>query len=187
VTGLVAFTVLVALVGLERVAELVVSTRNARWSRERGGVEHGLGHFPFMVVLHTALLVGALAEAWIRQPQVPSVLAWSMLALVVASQALRWWCIATLGPRWNTRVIIVPGMAPVTSGPYRFLRHPNYVAVVVEGIALPLVHAAWITALVFTVLNAALLVVRIRVEDAALATLPRADATTEPRTEAAGA
>ena len=110
-----------------------------------------------------------------------------MLALVVASQALRWWCIATLGPRWNTRVIVVPGMAPVTSGPYRFLRHPNYVAVVVEGIALPLVHAAWITALVFTVLNAALLVVRIRVEDAALATLPRADATTEPRTEAAGA
>ena len=110
-----------------------------------------------------------------------------MLALVVASQALRWWCIATLGRRWNTRVIVVPGLAPVTSGPYRFLRHPNYVAVVVEGIALPLVHAAWITALVFTVLNAALLAVRIRVEDAALATLPRADATTEPRTEAAGA
>lgn len=176
-TGLVAFTVLVALVGLERVAELVVSTRNARWSMERGGVEHGLGHFPFMVVLHTALLVGALAEAWVRQPQVPSVLAWSMLALVVASQALRWWCIATLGQRWNTRVIVVPGMPPVRSGPYRFLHHPNYVAVVVEGVALPLVHAAWITAVVFTVLNAALLAVRIRVEDAALATLPDAEAT----------
>ena len=170
-TGLVAFTVLVVLVGLERVAELVVSTRNARWSRERGGVEHGLGHFPFMVVLHTALLVGALAEAWIRQPQVPSLLAWSMLALVVASQALRWWCIVTLGRRWNTRVIIVPGMAPVTSGPYRFLRHPNYVAVVVEGIALPLVHAAWVTAVVFTVANAALLQVRLRVENDALATV----------------
>ncbi|TGN66042.1 hypothetical protein EXE59_20365 [Nocardioides eburneiflavus] len=176
-TGLVAFTVLVALVGLERVAELVVSTRNARWSMERGGVEHGLGHFPFMVVLHTALLVGALAEAWVRQPQVPSVLAWSMLALVVASQALRWWCIATLGRRWNTRVIVVPGMPPVRSGPYRILRHPNYVAVVVEGVALPLVHAAWITALVFTVLNAGLLAVRIRVEDAALATLPTEEAT----------
>ena len=176
-TGLVAFTVLVALVGLERVAELVVSTRNARWSMERGGGEHGLGHFPFMVVLHTALLGGALAEAWVRQPQVPSVLAWSMLALVVASQALRWWCIATLGRRWNTRVIVVPGMPPVRSGPYRFLRHPNYVAVVVEGVALPLVHAAWITAVVFTVLNAALLAVRIRVEDAALATLPDAEAT----------
>ena len=179
-TTLLAFTVLVLLVGLERVAELVVSVRNAAWSRERGGVETGLGHFPFMVVLHTGLLVGALVEAWVRRPDVPSVLAWSMLALVIASQALRWWCIGTLGRRWNTRVIVVPGLPPVTGGPYRLMRHPNYVAVVVEGIALPLVHAAWITALVFTVLNAGLLAVRIRVEDRALATLPRT-------TEAAGA
>jgi methyltransferase len=89
----------------------------------------------------------------------------------VASQALRWWCIATLGRRWNTRVIVVPGLAPVTSGPYRFLAHPNYVAVVVEGIALPLVHEAWLTALVFTGANAALLTVRIRAENAALRTL----------------
>ena len=164
-TTLLAFTVLVLLVGL------VVSVRNAAWSRERGGVETGLGHFPFMVVLHTALLVGALVEAWVRRPDVPSLLAWSMLGLVVASQALRWWCIATLGRRWNTRVIVVPGLAPVTSGPYRVLRHPNYVAVVVEGVALPLVHAAWVTAVVFTVLNAGLLAVRIRTEDVALATL----------------
>jgi methyltransferase len=171
-TSLTAFTVLVALVGLERIAELVVSTRNAAWSRERGGVESGLGHFPFMVVLHTGLLVGALLEAWLRRPDVPSLLAWSMLALVVASQALRWWCIATLGRHWNTRVIVVPGLPPVTSGPYRLVRHPNYVAVVVEGVALPLVHAAWWTAVVFTVLNAGLLAVRIRTEDAALATLP---------------
>ena len=104
----------------------------------------------------------------------PAGLAWSMLVLVLASQALRWWCIATLGRRWNTRVIVVPGLAPVRSGPYRLLSHPNYVAVVVEGLALPLVHAAWITALVFTVLNAALLTVRIRSENQALATLPAA-------------
>ncbi|MBS2938398.1 isoprenylcysteine carboxyl methyltransferase family protein [Nocardioides sp. J2M5] len=172
---MVAFTVLVALVGLERVAELVVSVRNAAWSRERGGVETGQGHYPFMVVLHTGLLVGALVEAWVRRPDVPSALAWSMLALVVASQALRWWCIATLGRRWNTRVIVVPGLAPVRSGPYRLVPHPNYVAVVVEGVALPLVHAAWTTAIVFTVLNAGLLAVRIRTEDAALASLPRED------------
>ena len=178
-TTLVAFTVLVALVGLERVAELVVSTRNAAWSRERGGIETGRGHFPFMVVLHTALLVGALVEAWARRPDVPSVLAWSMLALVIASQALRWWCISTLGRRWNTRVIVVPGLPPVTSGPYRLFRHPNYVAVVIEGVALPLVHAAWITAVVFTVLNAGLLMVRIRAENAALATLPAAAETAD--------
>ncbi len=173
-TTLAAFTILVALVGLERVAELVVSTRNAAWSKERGGVETGLGHYPFMVVLHTGLLGGALVEAWVRRPDVPGALAWSMLALVVASQGLRWWCIATLGRRWNTRVIVVPGLAPVTDGPYRLLRHPNYVAVVVEGVALPLVHAAWITAVVFTVANAGLLAVRIRCEDRALAGLAHA-------------
>jgi len=187
VTTLVAFTVLVALVGLERLAELVVSQRNAAWSLERGGVETGQGHYPFMVVLHSGLLVGALVEAWVRRPDVPSLLAWSMLGLVVASQALRWWCISTLGRRWNTRVIVVPGLAPVTGGPYAVFKHPNYVAVVVEGFALPLVHAGWITALVFTVLNAGLLTVRIRAEDAALATLPRATPGATPSTEPAGA
>jgi methyltransferase len=172
VTSLAAFTVLVLLVGAERLAELVVSKRNAAWSMARGGVESGFSHYPVMVVLHTGLLVGALVEAWVRRPDVPGPLAWSMLAVVLLSQALRWWCIATLGPRWNTRVIVVPGLAPVTGGPYRLLSHPNYVAVVLEGVALPLVHAAWITAVVFTVLNAVLLTVRIRVENAALATLP---------------
>jgi methyltransferase len=173
VESLAAFTVLVALVGGERIAELVVSVRNAAWSRERGGIETGLGHYPFMVVLHTGLLAGALVEAWVREPDVSAGLAWSMTSLVLASQALRWWCIATLGRRWNTRVIVVPGLPLVVGGPYRWLRHPNYVAVVAEGAALPLVHAAWITAVVFTVLNAGLLAVRIRVEDQALGTLPR--------------
>jgi methyltransferase len=173
VTGILAFTVLVALVGLERVAELVVSTRNAAWSFARGGVEYGRGHYPVMVALHSGFLVAMLVEAWLRRPDVPPVLAWSMLTLVLSSQALRWWCIGTLGRRWNTRVIVVPGLAPVTSGPYRFLRHPNYVAVVVEGVALPLVHSAWLTAILFTVANAVLLTVRIRVEDAALSLLPR--------------
>lgn len=164
------FTLLVAAVGLERLAELVVSTRNARWSLRRGGVETGQRHYLVMVVLHTGLLVGALGEVWLRRPDFVPVLGWSMLALVVASQALRWWCIATLGPRWNTRVIVVPGLPLVTGGPYRFLNHPNYVAVVVEGFALPLVHSGWVTALVFTLCNALLLTVRLRVENAALAT-----------------
>ncbi len=176
VTTLTAFLVVVGLVALERLAELVVSKRNAAWSLERGGVEHGQGHFPVMVVLHTGFLAAMVVEALVRRPEVPGALAWSMLALVVASQALRWWCISVLGRRWNTRVIVVPGLAPVTGGPYRILRHPNYVAVVVEGAALPLVHGCWWTALGFTVLNAALLTVRIRCENAALATLPPATA-----------
>lgn len=175
-TSLTAFTVLVGLVALERLAELVVSKRNAAWSLERGGREYGQGHYPVMVVLHTGFLLAMLVEAWIVQPDVPPGLAWSMLALVLAAQALRWWCITTLGHRWNTRVIVVPGLPPVTGGPYRYLSHPNYVAVVVEGVALPMVHGAWITALVFTVANAFLLRVRVRVEDAALATLLRSGA-----------
>lgn len=178
-TSLPAFTVLVLLMGVERIAELVLSLRNAAWSRQRGGVETGQGHYAFMVVLHTGLLVGVLLEAWWRRPDVPALLAWSMLALVVVSQALRWWCIVALGHRWNTRVIVVPGLAPVRSGPYRLLPHPNYVAVVLEGLALPLVHAAWITAVVFTVLNAGLLAMRIHVENAALATLPAPAATAD--------
>jgi methyltransferase len=167
------FTLLVLAVGLERVAELAVSKRNAAWSLRHGGVETGQRHYVVMVVLHTGLLVGMLVEVWLRRPEFLPVLGFAMLALVVASQALRWWCITALGRRWNTRVIVVPGMPPVVGGPYRWMRHPNYVAVVVEGVALPLVHSAWITALVFTVANAALLTVRIRVENAALASLPR--------------
>ena len=170
-TSLAAFTVLVVLVALERLAELVVSKRNAAWSLAHGGRETGRGHYPWMVLLHTGLLVGALVEAWTVRPDVPAGLAWSMLLLVLASQGLRWWCIATLGRAWNTRVIVVPGAELVRRGPYRYLPHPNYVAVVVEGFALPLVHAAWITAVVFTVLNAVLLTVRLRVETSALTAL----------------
>jgi methyltransferase len=165
------FTVLVLAVALERLAELVVSKRNAAWSFARGGVETGQRHFVVMVVLHTGLLVGALVEVWWRRPAFVPALGWTMLALVVASQCLRWWCIATLGHQWNTRVIVVPGAPRITGGPYRFLSHPNYVAVVVEGVALPLVHSAWMTAVVFSVLNALVLAVRLRVENRALASL----------------
>lgn len=162
------YVLLVLAVAAERVAELVVSTRNATWSMRHGGREHGRGHYPPMVFLHTGLLAGCLVEVEVaHRPFVPA-LGWPMLAVVLASQALRWWCITTLGPRWNTRVIVVPGLPLVSSGPYRWLRHPNYVAVVAEGVALPMVHAAWVTALVFTVLNALLLRVRISSENAAL-------------------
>ena len=91
-----------------------------------------------------------------------------MLVVVALSQVLRWWCVTTLGPRWNTLVIVVPQTSLVRQGPYRWLHHPNYVAVVVEGVALPLVHTAWLTAAGFTLANALLLTVRIRVENAAL-------------------
>lgn len=163
------FTVLIAVVAAERLAELVVARRNAEWALRQGGRELGYGHYPVMVVLHTALLLGCLLEVWLSDPPFVPALGWPMLALALGSQALRWWCIAVLGPRWNTRVIVIPGRPLVARGPYRWLRHPNYLAVVVEGFALPLVHSAWLTALLFTVANAALLRVRIRTENQALA------------------
>lgn len=164
------YVVLVGLVAAERLLELVVSTRNARWSLARGGVESGRGHFPAMVALHTVLLVACVAEVVVADRPFVPVLGWAALVAAVASQALRWWCIGTLGTRWNTRVIVVPGLPLVAAGPYRWFRHPNYVAVVVEGLALPLVHTAWVTAIAFTVLNAVLLLrFRIPAEERALA------------------
>jgi methyltransferase len=168
VLSAVLYTGLVGLVGVERLAELVVAKRNLARSLARGGRETGFGHYPAMVVLHTGLLAGCLLEVWLAdRPFVPA-LGWVMLAVVVVAQALRWWCIRTLGPLWNTRIVVVPGVERVTGGPYRLFPHPNYVAVVAEGVALPLVHTAWVTAVVFTVLNALLLRVRIRSENHAL-------------------
>lgn len=168
---MVWYVVLIAAVAVERLAEVVVAERNRRWSRQRGGIEAGSGHYPVMVILHAALLVGCLVEvAALHRPFIP-MLGLPMLALVVAAQVLRWWCITTLGRQWNTRVIVVPGAPRVTGGPYRWIPHPNYVAVMIEGIALPLVHGAWLTGVIFTVLNAALLRARVEVENTALASL----------------
>ncbi len=166
-----AYTTLVLCVGMERLAEMAVSRRNTTWSLANGGHEVGAGHFPAMVALHGSLLAGCLVEVAVGGRRFSPTLGWPMLGVVVASQALRWWCIAALGPQWNTRVIVVPGENRVVRGPYRWLRHPNYVAVVAEGVALPMVHSAWGTAALFTTLNAALLRVRIRVEESALTRL----------------
>lgn len=164
----VAYEALLGAVVVERIAELVLSKRHAAAILARGGVEHGQRHYPAMVALHTAFLAGCALEPWLlARPFIPA-LGIPMLALALAAQGIRWWAITTLGVHWNTRVVVLPGAPRIGGGPYRFFPHPNYVAVVLEGVALPLVHTAWITALVFTALNAALLTVRIRTEDAAL-------------------
>jgi methyltransferase len=165
------YVLLIVAVAAERIVELVVSTRNLAWSRTRGGVEFGARHYPAMVALHTGLLAGCLAETiGLHRPFLPA-LGWPMLLAALGAQVLRWWCIATLRLQWNTRVVVIPDAIRITAGPYRWLSHPNYVAVVVEGVALPLVHTAWITALAFTVLNAPLLHTGVKVENAALAGL----------------
>lgn len=171
---MIAFSILILLTGAERLGELIISTRNARWAFERGGIEFGARHFPAMVALHTGLLLSALAEVWLLQRPFIPLLGWPVLILALACQLGRYWVIWALGPQWNTRVIVVPGLGRVTRGPYRWswLKHPNYLIVVIEGIALPLVHTAWVTAILFTVLNAVLLLrFRIPTEDRALGTL----------------
>lgn len=162
------YYLLVLAVGIERIVELVVSKRNAQWSFAQGAKEFGRSHYPVMVLIHTGLLVGCVLEPWALHRPFIAWLGWPMLAVVALSQGLRWWCIATLGRRWNTRVIVLPQAALVRQGPYRWLHHPNYVAVVAEGLALPLVHTAWLTAGIFTLANAALLRVRLQVENSAL-------------------
>jgi methyltransferase len=160
---------LIALVGVERLVELRLSVRNAKWAFERGAKEYGQGHYPFMTVFHTAFLVSCVAEPWVFDRPFPGALGFVALGLAVGAQLLRYWAITTLGHRWNTRVIVLPKGEPlVTGGPYRFVRHPNYVAVCLELLVLPLVHGAWVTAVVFTLGNALLLRVRIRVEEVAL-------------------
>jgi methyltransferase len=164
------YVALILATGAERIYELVVSTRNASAAFARGGVEYGQRHFPWMVVLHTGLLLACIAEVVLLQRPFIAWLGWPMLVIALACQVGRYWVIRSLGAQWNTRVIVVPGAERIVArGPYRWFTHPNYVIVVVEGIALPLVHTAWITAIAFTVLNAVLLLrFRIPTEDRAL-------------------
>jgi len=159
---------LVAVVAVERLVELGIARRHAARAFAEGGVEHGRAHYPFMVALHIVLLAGALLEpALFDRPFVAARFGFGVLALLLAA-GIRLWVIRTLGWRWTTRVIVLPGRPLVAAGPYRFLRHPNYLAVAIEVAALPLATGAWGTAVAAGLLNAALLAVRIRVEEAAL-------------------
>lgn len=157
----------VALVTVQRLFELVLARRNERRARARGAVERGQRHYLLIVALHTLWLVSTLVEGLLRGPDIPAF--WPVpLALFLLVQPLRYWAIFSLGERWNTKILVLPGEKPVRRGPYRYLDHPNYVVVVVEILTFPLIFGAWITALVFTVLNAAILSVRIREENRAL-------------------
>lgn len=150
--------VVLSLVTAQRLGELVLARRNTQRLRVRGAIEVGAGHYPFIVALHAAWLMGLWFLAWDR----PLIL-W-LLTLFIGLQAARVWVIATLGGRWTTRIIILPGEPLVRRGPYRFLSHPNYVVVVAEILVLPLAFGLAWYALIFSFLNAALMAVRISVE-----------------------
>ena len=154
--------IILTLVTLQRLGELVIARRNTERLMARGAIEVGAGHYPLIVVLHAAWL----AALWLFGRGQDVNLA--ALAAFVMLQGLRLWILATLGPRWTTRIIVLPGEPLVSAGPYRYLSHPNYAVVVGEIAILPLaLHLPWI-ALIFTVLNAAVLAIRIRAETHAL-------------------
>ena len=158
----------VCAVAVERLFELRLARRNAAWAFARGGVESGQTHYRVMTLFHTLFLAACVVEPLVAQRPFNPARAAACFALLCAAQGLRWWAIATLGHRWNTRVIVIPGAEPVTGGPYRWLRHPNYLAVVVEMVALPFMHGAWITAVAASIGNALILRTRIATEERAL-------------------
>lgn len=153
---------ILAFVTAERLAELVLARVNTRRLVERGAREHGAGHYPFIFAVHAAWLI----TLWMLAPTREIDPFW--LALFALLLLARFWVIATLGPRWTTRIIVVPGEDLVKEGPYRFLNHPNYWVVIGEIAVLPLVFGLPLVALVFSVLNAAVLWVLIREENKAL-------------------
>jgi methyltransferase len=155
---------IVALVAIERGAELIHARRNTRRLLAQGAIERGAGHYPPIVALHAAWLLSILVFA--PSDEAPM---WFWLGVFLLLQAARFWVLASLGPYWTTR-IIVPRDAPrIRSGPYRFLRHPNYVVVAAEIAVLPLAFREWRVALVFSALNLALLAWRVRIENETLA------------------
>ena len=162
------YLLMLALVAGERVFELSLSSRNARRAFARGGIESGHAHYRVMVVVHAAFLVSCAAESLLYRRAVAPALSIGVLAAAILAQLLRYAAVASLGERWNTRIIATPCEPPITHGLYRWVRHPNYVAVAIEIAALPLIRAAWFTAILFSIANALLLAVRIPAEERAL-------------------
>ena len=155
---------IIALVTLQRLAELLLATSNTRWLKSHGGIETGAKHYPLFIILHTSWLLAILLTT-----PVNAVVNWWVLSAFVILQLGRVWVIATLGRFWTTRIISVPDAPLIKKGPYRFVSHPNYIIVTGEIALLPLVFGNWQIALLWSVFNALLLAWRIRIENTALA------------------
>ena len=167
--------VMAALIIFQRLWELSIAKKNRIWSLSEGAQEFGAWHYPLFFLLHIGWLIGWTLEASLVSSSMSEF--WCLwLGLFVIAQGLRYWCIGSLGKLWNTRILVIPGRLTVQKGPYRFLSHPNYVAVAIELISVPLIFGAWITASVVTLFNAALLLgIRIPEEERALKLLKQAD------------
>ncbi len=163
-----AYLALLLLLVAERLFELFVSRRNARIAFARGAIEVGRDHYRIMVAMHVLFLIACAFESLLDVHADWPILSVLALMATFVAEFMRYAAVVTLGEHWNTRIIVTPGAVPVTRGIYRWMRHPNYVAVVIEIAALPLVRACWITAIVFTLANAWILSIRIPAEESAL-------------------
>lgn len=150
--------------------ELVIAKRNEKWMKNRGAVEFGQEHYPFIVLMHMLFFIVLLFEVIFFNKEISH--AWPiLLVFFVAAQAGRIWALSSLGRFWNTKIIVLPGSNPIRRGPYRFLKHPNYVIVGIELLVIPLLFNAYLTAILFTLLNLVMLSIRIPAEELALAQL----------------
>ncbi|MFV2048040.1 MULTISPECIES: isoprenylcysteine carboxyl methyltransferase family protein [Metabacillus] len=163
------FYLLFSLLIVQRLTELFIAKKNEKWMINRGGVEHGNEHYPFILSLHVLFLISLLLEVIIFQKELTEL--WVVLVpLLVITQLMRYWSVMSLGNYWNTKIIIVPNDIVVSKGPYQFIKHPNYVVVAVEILIIPLLFEAYITSLVFTMLNVVMMTIRIPAEEKALQT-----------------
>ena len=161
------FSIVISIVILQRLIELIIAKRNEKWMRRQGAFEAGASHYPVMVSMHIGFFISLLAEVFLFGRSLSP--AWILFLVVfLMTQVARIWCLTSLGKFWNTKIIILPGADVVQKGPYKWIRHPNYVIVTTELLVLPLMFGAYITALIFTLLNAWMLSVRIPAEEKAL-------------------
>ena len=155
------FFIFICFVIFQRLLELAIAKKNEIWAKKRGAVEYGKNHYPFIVLLHTFFILSIIAEYYLTV----GVFNLFMLLVFFVLILLKIWSIASLGKYWNTKILRIPGSAFVKKGPYKFIRHPNYVIVICEIIIIPMVFNLYFTAIIFSVLNAAMLTVRIREEE----------------------
>jgi methyltransferase len=158
----ISFVIFISFFILQRLSELFIARSNEKWLLQQGAVQYGQNHYPFIIALHTLFIISIITEYILRgQPPI----SWVFLVIFLAVLSFKFWALSSLGKYWNTKIYRIPGVYPIKKGPYKFLKHPNYMEVVCEFAVIPLVFHLYCTAIIFTILNAAMLTVRINVEN----------------------
>jgi methyltransferase len=156
------FILFISFLILQRLSELYISSRNEKWLLQNGAIQYGQSHYPFIVSMHTLFIISIIAEYYLRGA---TPISWGFLIAFLLVLSFKFWALSSLGKYWNTKIYRIPGVYPVKKGPYKLFKHPNYMEVVCEIAIIPLVFHLYYTAIIFTLLNAAMLTVRISVEN----------------------